>query len=153
MQIEIVATFTFDAMPTAPFGVTALGGQAVIVVDCANKTFVNRGEAPGGCMVGANIQYNGNPPACGPGDRAVGGCPRGPVLPVGSKTVTMHIVVDHEIVECIVNNRTAMVTYHKNIPSAASTAVTLVGAGAGSGVTGSIRSWHLDAANNAGPQP
>jgi hypothetical protein len=65
----------------------------------------------------------------------------------------MHIIVDHEIMESIVNNRTAIVSYHKNIPSATSTAVTLVGAGAGSGVTGSIKSWHLDAANNFGHQP
>jgi len=77
----------------------------------------------------------------------------GPVLPVGAKTVTMHMIVDHEIVETIVNNRTAMVTYHKGIPSATSTAVTLVGAGSGSGVTGTVKSWSLDAANNAGPQP
>ena len=65
----------------------------------------------------------------------------------------MHIIVDHEILETIVNNRTAMVTYHKAIPSAASTAVTIIGAGTGSGVTGTIKSWSLDAANNAGPQP
>ena len=81
-------------------------------------------------------------------------CPSlGPVLPVGAKTVTMHMIVDHEIVETIVNNRTAMVTYHNGIPSATSTAVTLVGAGSGSGVTGTVKSWSLDAANNAGPQP
>jgi hypothetical protein len=30
----------------------------------------------------------------------------GPVLPVGATTVTMHIIVDGEIVESIVNNRT-----------------------------------------------
>ena len=65
----------------------------------------------------------------------------------------MHIIVDHEILETIVNNRTAMVTYHKAIPSAASTAVTIIGAGPGSGVTGTIKSWSLDAANNASPQP
>ena len=155
LQIEIVATFTFAAMPKAPFGVTVLSGQAAITVDCANTTILNLGEAPGGCMVAANIQYNGTPPACphagGYGDIAL--CPHGPVMPIGTKTVTMHIIVDHEIVETIVNNRTAMVAMHKNIPSATWTAVALVGAGASSGVAGTIKSWHLDAANNAGPQP
>jgi sucrose-6-phosphate hydrolase SacC (GH32 family) len=145
MQIEIVAMFTFTTTPKAPFGVTALGGAAEIMVDCANRTIVNMGEAPGGCMVNANIQYNGFEAMAGPRP--------GPVLPVGARAVTMHIIVDHEIVETIVNNRTAMASYHKNIPSAASTAVALVGAGAGSGVAASIKSWHLDAANNAGPQP
>ena len=102
----------------------ALGGMAEAVVDCANATVVNRGEAPGGCMVAV-------------ADRSVAGsiAASGPVLPVGAQTVAMHMIVDHEIVETIVNNRTAMVTYHKGIPSATSTAVTLVGAGSGSGGT------------------
>ena len=147
LQIEIVATFTFTAMPKAPFGVTTLGGAAEIMVDCANTTIMNMGEAPGGCMVAANLQYNGF--------KAVAGRP-GPVHliggPPGHKTVTMHIIVDHEIMESIINNRTAVVSYHKNIPSAASTAV-WAWAGIDNGVTGSIKSWHLDAANNAGPRP
>ena len=77
----------------------------------------------------------------------------GPVLPVGAKTVTMHMIVDHEIVETIVNNRTAMVTYHTALPSAASTAVTIFGAGPGSGVTGTVTTWSLSSANNARGQP
>lgn len=145
MQLEIVATFTFTTMPTAPFGITALGGAAEIMVDCANKTIRNMGEAPAGCMVDANIQYNSN--------KAVPGPQPGPVLPIGTKLVKMHIIVDHEIIESIINNRTAIVSYHKNIPSATSTAVTVVGAGSSSGVTGLVKSWHLDAANNARPQP
>ena len=142
LQMELVATFTFAANPKAPFGVTVLGGMAEAVVDCANATVVNRGEAPGGCMVAV-------------ADRSVAGSinASGPVMPVGARTVAMHMIVDHEIVETIVNNRTAMVTYHKGIPSATSTAVTLVGAGSGSGVTGTVKSWSLDAANNARPQP
>ena len=116
LQIEIVATFTFAAMPQAPFGITVLGGQAAVTVDCANRTILNLGEAPGGCMVAANIQYNGNPPACPHAGGLVTGstCPHGPVMPIGTKTVTMHIIVDHEIVETIVNNRTAMVTMVNN---------------------------------------
>ena len=76
---------------------------------------------------------------------------RGPVLPIGAKSVSVHAIVDHEIVETIANNRTAMVTYHKNIPSASSTAVSLFGTGAG--VSADLKTWVLDAANNAGPQP
>ena len=41
MQIEILATFTFTTMPTHLFGITALGGAAEIMVDCANKTIRN----------------------------------------------------------------------------------------------------------------
>ena len=44
-----------------------------------------------------------------------------------------------------------MVTYHKNIPSASSTGVALFGTTAG--IKASIKTWDLDAANNAGPQP
>ena len=36
---------------------------------------------------------------------------KGPILPLGTNQVTVHAIVDHEIVETIVNNRTAMVTY------------------------------------------
>jgi sucrose-6-phosphate hydrolase SacC (GH32 family) len=41
MQIEILATFTFTTIPTHLFGITALGGAAEIMVDCANKTIRN----------------------------------------------------------------------------------------------------------------
>jgi sucrose-6-phosphate hydrolase SacC (GH32 family) len=142
LQMELVATFTFSANPKAPFGVSVLGGMAEAVVDCSNTTVPNRGEAPGGCMIAV-------------ADKSVAGSinASGPVLPVGAKTVTMHIMVDHEIVETIVNNRTAMVTYRTAIPSASSTAVMLVGAGSSSGVTGTVKSWSLDAANNGAPQP
>ena len=141
LQMEIIASFTFTN-PKAVFGVSVLGGTAEAVVDCSNTTIQNKGEAPGGCMIGVADQ-----PKAGSKHTA------GPVLPVAAKTVTMHIMVDHEILETIVNNRTAMVTYHKSIPSATSTVVTLIGAGAGSGVTGTIKSWSLKAANNAAPQP
>lgn len=50
-------------------------------------------QAPGGCMV-------------------VNGPSKGPVMPLGVKTVTMHIMVDHEIVETIVNNRSGIVLLH-----------------------------------------
>jgi hypothetical protein len=49
-------------------------------------------QAPGGCMV-------------------VVGRARGPLMPLGTKTASVHMYVDGQIVETIVNNRTAMVTY------------------------------------------
>ena len=134
--MQVVASFSWTAdAPKTPFGFTVLGGSANITIDCGTDSK----DAP--CMLQAQT---GSPPP-----RSV----TGPVLPVDAKTVTVHTIVDHEIVETIANNRTAMVTYHKSIPSAASTAVTIIGAGPGSGVTGTIKSWSLDAANNAGPQP
>ena len=55
------------------------------------------------------------------------------------------------VIESIYNNRTAMVTYSKNIPSATSTSVELYGTGAG--IKADLKTWSLDAANNIGPQP
>eukprot|EP01052_Picozoa_sp_SAG31_P059620 SAG31_NODE_18894_length_619_cov_0.869231_2_plen_88_part_01 len=52
LQMEIIATFSFTANPKAVFGVSVLGGTAEAVVDCSNTTIHNKGEAPGGCMVG-----------------------------------------------------------------------------------------------------
>ena len=125
LQMEIVATFTFTANPKAVFGVSVLGGTAEAVVDCSNTTIQNKGRNPGGCMIGVADQPKVSSQSLS------GRVSAGPVLPVASKTIRMHIIVDHEILETIVNNRTAMVTYHKSIPSAASTAVTLIGVGAG----------------------
>ena len=73
----------------------------------------------------------------------------GPVMPLGTSEVAVHAIIDHEILETIVNNRTAMVTYHKNI-RATDTAVGLFGP---DGVKASIVSWSLDAANSMSPQP
>lgn len=125
LQLEVFATFSWTgAVPGAPFGVSVLGGIANITVDCNTKS----PDAP--CMV--------TTPATGP------------VMPLGTTTVSVHAIVDHEIVETIVNNRTAMVTYHKNIPSATSTGVALFGT---EGIKADIQTWFLDAANNAAPQP
>ena len=79
----LVASFEWaGAAPSTPFGVSLLGGIAKITVDCTTKDE----EAP--CMVTS--------PA------------KGPLLPVGTSTVDVHVIVDGEIVETIVNNRTAM---------------------------------------------
>ena len=55
------------------------------------------------------------------------------------------------VIESIYNNRTAMVTYNKQIPSATSTEVELWGTGAG--IKANLQTWSHDAANNLGPQP
>ena len=104
----------------------------------------------------------------------------GPLMPIGTKSVSLHAIVDHEskplplhlhhvnsavcpfapvsscrgfgaVIESIYNNRTAMVTYNKNIPSATSTSAELYGTGAG--IKAGLKTWSLDAANNLGPQP
>ena len=66
----------------------------------------------------------------------------GPVLPLDTKTVTVHTIVDHQIVETIVNNRTAIVSYYPSIPTA------LALFGVVSGIEAEIKTWQLDAANN-----
>ena len=64
--------------------------------------------------------------------------------------IHLHSIVDHQIVETIWNNRTAMVTYSAPVSESA-TAVKLVGITAG--ITADITPWDLDVANNYGPQP
>ena len=61
-----------------------MNGSATLSVDCT--------KGPNDCVV------------C-----AAGAC--GPLMPIGTKTVHLHSNVDHQIVETIFNNRTAMVTY------------------------------------------
>lgn len=125
LQLEVLTTFSWTgSAPTSAFGVSVLNGTAKITVDCTTKA----PDAP--CMVTS--------PAAGP------------IMPLDTTTVTVHAIVDHEIVETIVNNRTAMATYHKNIPSADCTAVALFGT---DGIQATIKTWALKAANNAAPQP
>eukprot|EP01043_Picozoa_sp_COSAG02_P074655 COSAG02_NODE_15045_length_1210_cov_1.150315_2_plen_171_part_01 len=67
-----------------------------------------------------------------------------PVLPISSNEVRIHSIVDHSIIETIVNNRTAMITNSINVKSAHDTAVSLFGAG----VHGHLTTYELKAANN-----
>ena len=67
-----------------------------------------------------------------------------PVLPIASSEVRIHTIVDHSIVETIVNNRTAMITNSINTKSAADTGVALFGAT----VHGQLTTYELKAANN-----
>ena len=120
-QLEVVATFSWTTEAPAQFGVSVLGGAANLTVNCAKQP--------------CQGQVNGR---------------GGPLMPLGLKTVTLHAIVDHSIIEAIYNNRTAMVVY-ANPPSADSKSVALFGVG--SGITGSLQTWELNQANNFGPQP
>jgi sucrose-6-phosphate hydrolase SacC (GH32 family) len=140
MQLEVVATFEWTGAtpPTKPFGVSFLNGTRTIMIDCAGKD----PQAPKGCLV----KGNGNFPNIFGGNSG-----SGPLMPLGQKSARVHTIVDHTIFETIVNNRTAMVAYSPMTKDPPGTAVQLVGVPAG--VTGTISSWNLKAANNAGPQP
>lgn len=124
--MEVIASFSWvGPAPNHAFGLGVAGGTANITIDCTTRA----PDAP--CMV--------TTPATGP------------LLPIGATTVAVHAILDHEILETIVNNRTAMVTYHKNIPSPDATDVFLFGVG--DGIKAEITTYNLDAANNAAPQP
>ena len=140
LQLEVVATFewTGATTPTKPFGVSFLNGTRTIMIDCAG----NDPQAPKGCMV----RGDGNFPNIFGGNSG-----SGPLMPLGQKSARVHTIVDHTILETIVNNRTAMVAYSPMTKDPPGTAVQLVGVPAG--VTGTISSWNLKAANNAGPPP
>ena len=70
----------------------------------------------------------------------------GPLMPLGASYATIHAILDHEILETIVNNRTAMVTYHK-LPSAIASDVKLFGLDQ-LGLEGTLQTWLLKSANN-----
>jgi hypothetical protein len=73
LQLEVVATFSWTTTPTAPFGVSVLGGSSKMTIDCAGKD----PAAPNGCMVGVDGKM-------------------GPLMPIGTKSVSLHAIVDHE---------------------------------------------------------
>ena len=122
-QLEVIATFSWAASfePPAAFGVAVLGGAANITIDCA--------EGP--CQGHVN----------GKG---------GPIMPLKTRSITLHAIIDHSIVEVIYNNRTAMVVYAYPL-SASVVGVQLFGVGGG--LKGTIETWELKQANNFGPQP
>ena len=140
-QMEIIATFRWasDTPPVDPFGFTILGGLANVTIDCAPRNVSAEFGSQPPCQVVAWASPVRKTPA------------RGPLLPLDTRAVTVHTYVDGEIMETIANNRTAMVTYHKEIPSASSTGVSLFGAAVG--VEAELKSWSLTAANNFGLQP
>jgi len=122
LQIEIVATFEWEDenAPSETFGVSVLNGTQLIGVNCSGMYE----ESP--CM-------------------AFAGDSMGPILPIQSNSVIVHIIVDHQIIESIFNNRTAMVTYA--VPSSETqTAVSLFGTS--SLKRFSMKTWKLRDANN-----
>jgi hypothetical protein len=142
LRTEIVASFSWSgANPTAPFGVSILNGTAKLTVDCEGAD----PQAVGGCMVCA-----AGHPSTAPHIPHEPNNVCGPLLPIGTKTVHLHSIVDGQIVETIWNNRTAMVTY-SDPPSETATSVKLMGITAD--IQADITTYDLDVANNAGPQP
>ena len=136
MQLEVVATFTgILDLPKPVFGVDVLvpanGSQSVsLTVDCTAPA------ADADCHVsigGATVpQTSVGPLLFGAGERGV---------------VRMHAIVDHSIIELIVNNRTAIVQY-ASPPSEAWSGVRLRGPGQpgqlGLGYQASLDYWELD---------
>jgi hypothetical protein len=137
LQLEVVATFSWTTIspPSTEFGFSVLGGAGTnVTISCDPHNIDAR------CMV--RMLTNG---VYGYANASL--FPHvGPVLPLDTKTVRVHTIVDNEIVETIVNNRTGIVSYYPSIPSALSTEVTLFGTVAG--IEAEIQTWQLDAANN-----
>lgn len=115
-QAEVYAEFTVGSLGSnndpPVFGLTVLRG-------------------PGG--EGTNITVDLQRQHVNVGTRA------GPLLGSSSR-VSMHVYIDHTIVEVIVNNQTAL-TYFADVKSMLSADIVVVGAGAG--VTASVHAWKL----------
>ena len=141
MQLEVFASFTiYNA--TTMFGVDVLaaldGSSAVsLVVDCTSP------GADADCHVVVDATAQG------------GGRSQGPLLfgtgPSSVMNVTMHAIVDHSIIELIVNNRTAIVEYanpptdqHTGVRLFYRTSATEQHAGVSSTGAASMDYWQLD---------
>ena len=130
MQLEVIATFKINvsSLPSAVFGVDVLanpdGGAAVsLFVDCSAPA------ADADCHVHMDASAHGGTISTGPllfghGEEGL---------------VRMHAIIDHSIVELIVNNRTAIVAY-ASPPSEHHSGVRLFGAG----VHAAVDYWVLD---------
>merc|ERR1711957_373501 len=79
----------------------------------------------------------------------------GPLMQANCTEVVIHAIIDHSIIEVIVNNRTALTVY-VTPKSKRSVGVALYGAGNdganANAVSGKLQVWELEAANNV-PQP
>jgi len=75
----------------------------------------------------------------------------GPLMPANATEIIIHAIIDHSIIEVIVNNRTALTVY-VTPSSNKSVGVELYGAGNDGKnvgkVSGNLQVWELDAANN-----
>merc|ERR1712039_87280 len=69
----------------------------------------------------------------------------GPLMPGNATHVTIHAIVDHSIIEVIVNNQTALTVY---VTPSSNTSVGVELYGLSEKVTGDVQVWELAAANN-----
>ena len=131
MQLEVIATFKINvsSLPSAVFGVDVLanpdGGAAVsLFVDCSAPA------ADADCHVHMDASAHGGTISTGPllfghGEEGL---------------VRMHAIVDHSIVELIVNNRTAMTVFAQP-PDGNHTGLALFGEA--EAVKASVQGWRL----------
>merc|ERR1711957_84590 len=138
-QVEIYAKFVIPAGAESelqPFGVEVLKGPD------GDGTRIGIDPASGLVVVDGTTQGNADIRA-------------GPLMQANCTEVVIHAIIDHSIIEVIVNNRTALTVY-VTPKSKRSVGVALYGAGNdganANAVSGKLQVWELEAANNV-PQP
>lgn len=132
LQLEVIARFVWPTTAVQPtgFGFSFMSGAGNVTIDCSRLH--HTGEAP--CMVVFSTSV-----------QPVQGVVTMPVLPAGERSVSIHTVLDGEILEMIVNNRTAMVHQCINAEGTNATDIVLFGP---SDVSSTITTWELQQANN-----
>jgi len=135
-QVEIYAKFVIPGGAESelqPFGVEVLKGPD------GDGTRIGIDPASGLVVVDGTSQGNDDVRA-------------GPLMQANCTEVTIHAIIDHSIIEVIVNNRTALTVY-VTPKSKRSVGVALYGAGNDgknvNAVSGKLQVWELEAANNA----
>lgn len=153
--LQVVASFSYPAvdrsgLPFAgKFGISVLGSndgksKLEVTIDCSRR-------------IAGNVQVSTTKEFC----TATCGEPSklfpAPLLPqvapppagaAGREEVHLHVIVDHSIIECIFNNRTAMAVAGVGGKSADDTNLGMFGTATDpSGVHGSLKAWQLDTAN------
>jgi len=138
-QVEIYAKFVIPggaASELQPFGVEVLKGPD------GDGTRIGIDPASGLVVVDGTSQGNDDVRA-------------GPLMQANCTEVVIHAIIDHSIIEVIVNNRTALTVY-VTPKSKRSVGVALYGAGNDgmnvNAVSGKLQVWELEAANNV-PHP
>ena len=69
----------------------------------------------------------------------------GPVLPIDTESVHLHVIVDHQIIESIFNNRTAIVSYvdPSKMDATSFSVVSAFGTKDATGVSVHLETWSL----------
>eukprot|EP00935_MAST-01C_sp_MAST-1C-sp1_P000043 g43.t1 len=156
LRMEIYATFTFDPNTQQPFGVSVLGSadgntSQKITIDCSKKSqYPNRG--PPYCTASCGNRGHSSGPLL-PEPDATGAAVSDAFEGTATATASVHVIVDHSILECIFSNRTAMAVTNVGGASEDDTTVALFGTGAGTTTTAKMQSWNLQAANNPDAVP